>query len=304
MANLASGIFTLVRIAPESTFNVLPTGPSGPTMSDIPFVDFSLSPEITKVVDSQIFGDTMHRYVVPTTEKVAGTISGEVSHTNFDWLLTCMFYNDWSTNVLKVGNTQTSYSIEAAAPEIDQYLLYKGCVVDKLALTFTPAGLVTYKADMVGGSFSVGTMTNAGTVTPVTAAAPLATVTATIKEGGSTVGYITGATINFDRKTVVNYALGSPTPVRLTTSFINVTGSLDVFFEDEVLLAKFTANTSTTIDWTLTDGTNTYEIKLPNMFYETSNYTINGTGPILVKMNFTGVYDVGTSTVATITRSS
>jgi len=302
MANLlATGVNTKILVVPEVTYGTLPTGP---TMTDVPFVDSNLAPVITKVTDSQIYGDGMHRYVVPTTEKVAGTISGEVSHTNFDWLATGIMYNTWALNVLKVGIVQPSYSLEVGATDISQYSLYTGMVIDKLGLTVTPAGLITYKADFVGATAAIGTVTNATTTTAAVAATPLAAATATIKEGGTVVTYITGATINFDRKTTVNYALGSGTPVRMTSSFITATGTIDAFFEDEVLFNKFKASTATSLDFTFTDGTNTYEVDMPNVVYETFTPTINGTGPVLVKMNFTAVYDPTSTSSIVITRSS
>jgi len=300
-AVISSGIFTKLLYVPEATFDTLP---ATPTMIDIPFVDCSLSPDITKVTDNIIQGDTMHRYVVPTTQKVTGTISGEVSHTQMDWLLEGVFYSTFTSNVLSVGSTQSSYSLEIGATDISQYTLYSGAVVDKLALTFAPAGLVTYKADLVGASFSMGTVTNANTTTAAPHFAPLTTVNATIKANGANVGWITGATITFDRKTTVNYALGNATPRSMSTSFFNASGTLDLFFEDEIAFGYFKDNTASSLDWTLTDGTNTYELLLPNMYYETFSVNVTSAGPIKVKSNFSAVYDPTTATVAKVTRSS
>lgn len=297
----SQGIFSKVKQVQEVTFNTLP---ATPTMTLVPFINSTLSPEITKVTDMIIQGDTMHRYVVPTTQKVGGTIGGEVSHANFDWLLQAMFYNTWATNTLVVGTTQSTYSIEVGATDISQYLLFTGCSLDKLALTLAPAGLVTYKADFIGCSWTISTTTNATATTGATVAAPLATVTATIKVGGTVVGWITGAAITFDRKLTPTYALGSASPKSLATSYFNVTGALDIFFEDAIAYGYFNANTSTTVDWTLTDGTNTYELILPNVYFETFTTDVTSSGPIKIKSNMTAVFDPSTSTNAKVIRSS
>lgn len=297
----AANIFTKVLFIPEVTYNTLPTTP---TMTGVPFVDCSLSTDITKVTDNTIQGDTMHRWVVPTTEKTAGTISGELMHTNADWFLQGIFYNTWTSNNLTVGIVQPSYSIEVGHTDINQYFQYSGMVLDKFALTFTAAGLVTFKADMIGSSYTSSSTTVATVTTAAPRTAPLSTVTATVKLNGAVVAYITGATMDFDRKTVPVYVLGSPLPNRMITSFFNATGTLDLQVVDAVAYGYFTANTACAIDWTLTDGTNTYEIQLPNLYLETFSMNVTGTGPVMAKANFTAVYDPTTNSTAKITRSS
>ncbi len=297
----ATNIFTKMLFIPEVTFNTLP---ATPTMVDIPFVDSSLSPDIMKVTDNTIQGDTMHRWVVPTSVKTAGTISGELSHGNADWLFQAITYGAWASNSIAVGSTPVSYSIEVGHPDIGQYFLFTGSVVDKLSFTFAPAGIITYKADFIGAAFSMGTTTSATTVTAASQTAPLTTVTGTIKLAGAAVGYISGGTFNFDRKLTPVYVLGSSEPNAIVTSFFGATGSLDLLVVDEVAYGYFDANTSVSIDWTFTDGTNTYEMKMPNVYLETFTMNNTSTGPVTAKANFTAVYDTATSTVLKVTRSS
>ena len=300
MSNPAVSIFSRVLQVKESTFNSLPASAS---MNTVPFTDCSLSLDITKVVDNTIQGDAMHRYVVPTTQKVAGTIAGEMSFGNMDWIFEGMSYGTFTSNVVTSGIVQNSYSIEVGSLDIGQYFLYTGCVIDKLALTFAPAGIVTYKADFIGAAANANTSSHATTVNAAPQNQPMSTVNATIKEGGSVVGYITGGTISMDRKHTPNYPLGNAEPVSITTSFFDITGTLDVFLEDEVMYNKFVNNSNSSVDWTLTDGTNTYEITLPRVFYTTAAKDVKGTGPVIMKMNFTAVHDSTANTVMTVTRS-
>jgi hypothetical protein len=301
MSNPAVSIFSRVLSVPESTFNTLP---ASPTMNTVPFVDCSLALDITKVQDNTIQGDTMHRSVSPTISKVAGTISGELTHTNADWFFEGLFYNNFSANTVKVGTSQKSYSIEVGSSDIGQYFLYSGCVIDKFSMTVAPAGLVTFKADFVGASSNVATVTHATSVTAAAATPVMTATNATIKEGGSIVAYITGGTFSFDRKHTVNHAIGNSTPVSISTSFFNATGTLDVFLEDQVMYSKFLNNSNSSIDWTFTDGTNTYEVTIPKIYYTTFARNVTGTGPIIAKINFTGVYDTSSATSAQVTRSS
>jgi Phage tail tube protein len=301
MTTPATSIFSKVLYVPETTFNQLPVSP---TMTDVPFVDCSLALDITKVVDNSIQGDTMHRYVLPTTQKVAGTISGEVSHKNMDWIFQAVSYNVFTSNVVTTGTSQNTFSIEVGSSDINQYFLYTGCVIDKLALTVAPAGLVTYKADFIGAGSTVGTSTNATVTNPAPQNPPMTAVTATIKEGNTAVATITGGSFSFDRKHTVNYALGNAQPVSLSTSFFDVTGTLDIFLEDEVLYNKFVNSSNSSIDWTFTDGTNTYEMILPQVVYTTFAKDVKGTGPIMCKCNFTAVRSPVSNTNFQVTRSS
>lgn len=299
----STSIRTVVLFVPEVTFGVLP---NMPTMTDVPFTDTNLALDITKVVDNTIQGDTQHRNVIPTTQKVAGDIGGYVSHTNADWLFNGILYanNSLGTgNTANVGNTQTSFSIEVGATDISQYMLFTGCVFDKLTLTLAPAALVTYKASIIGQDLTLSTSTNSANTLPAPQTAPMASVNGTIKEGGSIVAYISGCTFNFDRKHTPNYALGNSECVSISTSFFDLTGTAEVYLEDQVMYNKFLNNTNSSLDFTLSDGTNTYEITLPKIYYTTAAADIKGTGPIMLKMNFTAVRDPVTGTTCTITRS-
>lgn len=301
MSNPAASIFSKVLYVKESTFGQLP---NMPTMTDIPFTDTNLALDITKVVDNTIQGDTMHRNVLPTTIKVAGDIGGYVSHSNFDWIaLAALYSSSFSSNSANVSNVQSSFSIEVGSADIGQYFLYTGCVLDKLSLTMAPAAAVTYKASFIGQNTAISTVTNSANTVAAPNTAPMTMVNATVKEGGSTVAYISGGTLNFDRKHTPNYALGNAECVSISTSFFTVTGTLDVFLEDEVMYNKFLNNTASSLDITLSDGTNTYELTLPKIYYSTAAADIKGTGPIMLKMNFDAVYDPVTGTACTITRS-
>jgi hypothetical protein len=285
----------------ETTYNQLP---ASPTMTQVPIVDFSIAADITNVTDNTIQGDTMHRYVIPTTKKVAGTISGEFAHTNMDWILQGMFYNSYTANVLTTGVTQKSFSIEHGVPDNNVYFLYTGCVVDKLALTLSPQATVTYKADFIGSGFTNTTVTNATTTSNAAIASPMNSVASTIKEGGNVVAYIMGATFSFDRKHSVNYAMGNAFPVSLSTSFFDVTGTIDVYLEDAVMYSKFALGTTSSLDFTLQDSAgNSYELIFPSVRYTSASKDVKGTGPVELKMNFTAVYDPSTATNAKIVRS-
>ncbi len=301
MSKPAVSIFSKVLQIQETTFNQLP---ASPTMVDVPFTDCSLALDVTKVVDNTIQGDTMHRSVQPTVQKVAGTISGEVSHTNFDWIAQAMFYNHFNVaNTVTTGVSQNTFSIEMQSPDIGTYFQYYGCVLDKLALTLAPAAIVTYKADFIGASSTSGSSSVATAVANAAQTPPMTVVNATIEEGGSVVAYVSGATFSFDRKHTVNYALGNAQPVSITTSFFDVTGTLDVYLEDLTMYNKFQNSSNSSLDFTLTDGTDTYELVVPNIDYTTAGKSVTGTGPILLKMNFTAVFDPSTNTNAKIIRS-
>ena len=82
MATPAVSIVSRIVQIKETTFNQTP---ASPTMTDVPFVDCSLTVDINNVLDNSIQGDALHRTMQQTTQKDAGTLSGEVSHSNMDW---------------------------------------------------------------------------------------------------------------------------------------------------------------------------------------------------------------------------
>ena len=285
----------------ETTYG---TTPATPTTVLIPIVNFNINSSIDKYSDTSIRLDRQHRYSVTGNTHVTGDMDVNLMNHNYDPFLASLLTGAWATNVLKVGTTQTSFTIEQGSLDIGQYLVYKGVLFDKLTLTVNTTGLVTAKFSVIGNAIALSATTLCASPTAVTERQPFVHLSGTFKEGGSVTALISAFTLNIDNKSVPNFTLGTGTAQNVSSGMMDVTGTVTVMFQDAVIANKFLNGTATSLDFTLTDGTNTMEINMPVVTYAGLTRSVSGTGPIMLNIPFTALYDGTSSSVITFTRSS
>lgn len=300
---ISAGALSYVALDTEVTWG---TAIASPVLAKVPYTAFSMNVIKDVYTDESIQADRMERYAIHGNQHVQGELSANFSHANFDGLLESLLNSTFSTNVLKTGTTRKSFLVEEGHADIGKYITYKGVVVDKLTLTVPVSGIVTSKFTMIGKDMTLGTATvdaNAS-LTASTARQPYVHNGGTFNEGGGSVAYLTSITLNIDNGYTTNFSLGNNYARDLSVSFAKITGSVNAYFEDTTMYNKFLAETSSSISFTLTDGTNTMAISLPNVKYTGGTKSIGGQGPVSLEMPFVGLYDSGTSTNVSITRSA
>lgn len=297
----AQGSRSQVAYIAETVFG---TTPATPTLIAIPNVSFNINMVRTDYVDTSIRADRMTRYSLTGTRTVTGDFSTLLSHNNFDPFIASAMNSTWATNVLKTGTTQQSFSIEQGQLDISAYSLYTGCTVDKLTITVPTNAPVTSQFTVVGKDQILSSTTAATTLTPATANQPYTHLGGSIKEGGTVVADISALTLDISNTLTANLVLGSATSPALSFGMSAVTGTVTAFFDTIALYNKFMNATMSSLDFTLSDGTNTMEFLIPNLKYTATTKSISGTGSVMLAINFTALYDATTSSNLVITRST
>lgn len=301
MSNFSQGSRSRVAYVPEVTYGVTPVTP---TTVQIPFVNFNVNTVIDQFADPSIRGDRQARTSNTGNTHVTGDFDVQLNHSNFDPFFASLLTGSWATNVLKFGSTQSSFTFEQASLDINQYWTYTGVVMDKLALTVNTTGNVSTKFTVMGKATALASTSICTTPTAPVEAAPFTHLGGTFKEGGSVTALISAITLNVDNGVSANFVLGVSTAAQLSDSMVKVTGSATVMFQDAVIASKFLNGTPTSLDFVLTDGTNTYEFNMPNVKYTGLTRTITQTGPVTLTVPFTGLFDNTSASILTITRSS
>jgi Phage tail tube protein len=298
----AQGSRTQVAYVAETTYGTTPTTP---TTVVIPDVSFAVNATIDQLEDNSIRADRMQRYSLTGNTHVTGDFDVNLANHNFDPFFASLLTGQWSTNVLKFGTLAApSFTFEVGQLDIGQYWTYTGVVVDKLALSISTTGVVTAKFTVIGKATALASSTICASPTVVTERAPFTSQVGTFKEAGAITAVFTALALTIDNQTTANFVLGSNTAANLSSGMVKATGTATVEFQDAVIANKFLAGTASTLDFTLTDGTNTLEFVLPNIKYTGAARTVSGQGPVTLAVTFTALYDATTSTVLTITRSS
>jgi hypothetical protein len=301
MTTFAQGARSQVTYVSESTFGVTPTTPA---TTLIPFVSFNINSTIDQFSDASIRADRQQRYSLNGNSHVAGDLDVNLTHHNFDPFFASLLTGSWASNVLKFGNTQSSFTVEQGALDVNQYWTYTGVMMDKLSLTINTTGVVSAKFSVLGKAAALASSTICATPTAVMESAPYTHLGGTFKEAGTTTALLTALTLNIDNKTSSNFTLGGSTTQNLSSGVVTVSGQATVMFQDAVIANKYLNGTATTLDFTLSDGSNTMEFNLPNVRYTGLTRTITGQGPISLTVPFTALYDNTSASSIVITRNS
>ena len=206
---------------------------------------------------------------------------------------------------LKAGTTQRSFSIERTFGDIAKYQQFKGCVVNTLNFSVKPNAIVTGEFGMLAkGALSTSTSWDA-TPTASQTNAPFDSFTGTIKEGGTAVAYVTAVDLKLDNGGTPTYVIGDDETPCIPLGRSNITGSLDVYFQDLIMLKKFEAETVSSIEFFLgsgLEGGKSYRVYLPNVKYGSGDNPASDEKPIMLKMNYQALYGVTAMTNIQITR--
>lgn len=300
--SISTGSRSQVGIVVETVYG---TTPATPSLTGLAYTDFSVNLTHDEYEDNTIRADRMERYSITGNNHVAGDITANFSALNFDSLLESLMSSLFTTNVLKIGSTRKSFSMEEAQSDISIYNVFTGVLVDKLDLTVPSDAIVTAKFSVVGKDQSAYASTSIDTdgYTAPAAARPFTHLGGTFKEGGVVVGYITSIDLSVDNGYTANYSLGNAACRDMTYNMIKVSGTVNAYFEDSVFVNKFMNQTVSSLDFTLTDGTHTMEFNMPNVKYTGATKTVNGQGPVTIALPFKALYDSVSANVLTITRT-
>jgi hypothetical protein len=85
-------------------------------------------------------------------KRIEGDVSFEFSSGAFDELLEAALQGSWTSDVLKVGTTQRSFSVGRLLEDIGQMLLYDGVMVNTMSLSIPINAMVTGTFGLVGQS--------------------------------------------------------------------------------------------------------------------------------------------------------
>jgi hypothetical protein len=240
-------------------------------------------------------------------KQTAGDINGELSlNTYDDFFAALMMQAAWVTgppDTLKVGTTLESFTVEAGHTDIAQFQVFTGLMVNRCALSFRPNALSSVKFSMVGKDMTVSASPLAASPTAAPTDSVFTSWDGTIKEGGSTVAYLTALDMLIDNGLTLGAVLGSPVPPQVFLGRCHVNGSLSAYFQDAALLSKFIGETQSSIEIDLLEsGTKTLNFIIPAIKYNRGQAPVSTEGGLVITLPFEAYYDVSSTTTFQIAR--
>jgi hypothetical protein len=293
----------VLRYIPEVTYDTTPTNGVWET---IRYTSESLSATPTTTTSSEIRTDRMTSDMPKVGLTVGGDVSFEFSAASFDDFIESAMCSTWQGDTpvlgsrqLKVGVVDSSYSIEKEYGDIVKFASFSGMRVGSMSLsmaygeiltgsfTFAGAGAATSSTSLVGtGS------TNAATTTPVVNAS---SDIGTVKIDGVTTDIcINSLEITLDNALRETTCIGKDSPKDQKKGTASITGSVEMYLSAESFALYETAlsNGSISLEYTISDGTNSYVFLVPNAKLSGEAPSSGGLDQdVMFSAEFTALYD-------------
>jgi tail tube protein len=297
----AKGSITRIAYVAESTPG---TTPASPAMVDLPYVKFDAELVKEHYDDNSVFSDRMERYTIAGVGKVAGTISANLSYSNFAPLLETLCGAAFASDVLKTGTTLKTVTLEKWHPDITKGFVYTGCFLDKAQIKVPVNNIVTLDGTLAGYDMTTETSALDASTTAPTDEAPFTHLGGTIQEGGSTVAYFSSIDLSVDNTSVAQQVLSEDRPVGYTLGMSKISGQFTAYLPDVTLFTKYINGTPTSLQFTLEDPDgNALDFLLPNVTITGIKAPAQGQAPIVQTVTFKANRDATAASNIVITRT-
>lgn len=303
----AQGSRTRLSYIAETTFG---TTPATPTFLTVPYESHNLDFTKERVQGNDIVSDRMIRIDRHGNRAVAGDISVDLRRTNYDAFLESAFMSTWATNVLKVGTTLKSFTVEDAALDIGQFQIFKGCAVSKLAVSIKPNQMVNGTFSFVGQDAVFQSTTAATTTTAATNYAPFDAYSGTIRIANTgaalaSVATITGIDFSIDNGFNQTYVVGSAITPQLEYGMAVVEGTVTAYFEDLTLINRFVNEVETALEVKVdAPGTTSAHTWLfPRVKFNGASVNVDNPQSRIITIPFVALYDTTEATNVKLTRA-
>jgi len=299
---------TSVRYIEEVTWGVLP---ATPLMTALRMTGEDLLPEVETIISEELRADRMIADTVQVSFQNSGGFNFEFSALTFDDLLEGALCESWDADVLENGVERHSYCMERAHLDIDEYFLFRGMMVNTFNLTLATSAIAKGNFTFFGSAAALVQTTNAtGGVTAANSNSVMNCMgnVASLKEG-SPLTAITGVFVQELSLTINNNLrpineIGSDVLAYIGMGKQDLTGTLNMHFMNDAMFDKFLAATPTALEFDLNDGTNNYNVFIPNVKFETDTIATPGQDQdVLENVAWRALYDAGTAAHIVIAKS-
>lgn len=292
----------------ESTFG---TTPGTPSLIQLPYTTHSLNLTKERVTGNDIQPDRMPRVDRHGNRTAAGDIVADLRKGDYDAFLESAFMSTFSTNVLKIGSTAKSFSIEDAATDITQFRLFTGMTVSSLAVSIRPNQMVTGTFSMVGRNMTISGTSVDAVKTAASNNQPFDAYSGALKiadAGGvlASSAIVTGIDFTLNNALAPTFVVGSSTTPQLEFGMATVEGTITAYFEDAALINRFLNETQTALEVSVDDptGSSDYTFLFPRVKINGADVPVDGPTSRIITLPFVALYDTVEATNIELTRST
>lgn len=304
---MASGSRHALHLIPEVTYG---TTPPTPAFLAVRHTKCGIGMDRDPLKSEELRSDRQISGFRLGQKSIGGPIEVEVSNdAQLETLLEGALNSTWATNTLKAGTTRKYFSMirefaDMGAGE-EKFMLANGVEIASAEFKVNPKNLamVTFETIAKDQTFTATAPTGATFGSPSTTM-QMDNFTGAITEGGSAIAVVTELSLKIDNNMDRRFVVGSTTTILPDQGQCNITGSMTAYFENGDLLTKFMSDTQSSLQFVLSDGTNTLTVLLPAIKYTGGKPDVSNDKSITITMPFQAIYDSGSASNIVITRSA
>lgn len=304
----SQGSRTSLSYVPETTFGVTPAAPE---LVQLPITTHSLGLTKDRVQGNDILPDRMPRVDRHGNRQVAGDIVADLRKKDYDPFIESAFMNTFSTNVIKIGNTPKSFSIEEGFEDISQYRLFTGCSVSQASFSIKPNQMITSTFSLVGSDMVLSSTSVDPTKAPISGNTPFDSYNGTLKISNSgsslsSLANVTGLDFSINNHLSATFVVGSSSTPQLEYQLATVEGTLTAYFDSFTLYNRFLNEVDTALEVSVTgpSGVNSYTFLFPRVKFNTGDVPLEGPTSRVLSMSFVALYDSVENTNIKLTKTS
>lgn len=196
------------------------------------------------------------------------------------------------------GTTLTTFTIERAFTDVNQFQQFLGCAVDQMNVQIKPGGMAMVTFKLLGMDETKGTATVASTVTAAPTAEALSVYDTVIYSNGVLANYVTDIEFKQNNNRKVDGVLGQKISQTVYEGESDLTLTVTFLFPDATEYNHFFNETFSSLDVLLNDpdGTNFLRFYAPKIKPTTGKLPIPKDGAVKLTMDFQAVLDATTGT--------
>ena len=302
----------LIRYVAESTYGTTPSDDAG--WKTIPMTGETFNGQPVKVASEIIRPDRMEQDDIQVGLNVGGGFSSELQHSNLDDFIEATMMGTWTTNVVKIGTTNRSFTFEKELSDLtNQFISHTGMRANTMEISLQWGQPITITFDFLGNGIATpaSSLVGLGSTTAYTSKTSMdgagGVTSIKLDTAEFTTDYMQSFTLRVDNSMTPDTACKFDAPVDISAGKAIVTGSIGLYVPDLDFLDKVIANTAAEFEVITSDGTNTFTFNLPNIKFGDGAINAGGGGgsaSIIQNLTYRGLYDATDTTSLTITRSS
>jgi hypothetical protein len=201
--------------------------------------------------------------------------------------------------MLRNDTVARSFHLEKRFTDVTQFISFRGMRVGNMNFQLTAQEIITGAITFMGKTAALAQTTVAGSsyqADPTDVLTASANVGSIVKDGSTFSGALRSISLEIENNLRAQNQIGSTEAAGIGYGFLDVTGTIEAYFENEQLYEDLIDHDTVSLGWRMFDNDgNTYLVTLPKIYFTTGDPTApGGNDDVILPLEYTAVRDATT----------